>query len=231
MMLLLTLRRTGHKLASLLLLTALVAMSSCAEFDLGEDVEYVAPISVNIGDHYNLIVGDSTIITPKLSPDSVSLPTIYWHAEDPAIAIVRNGKVKGVGIGQTRVFATTVDGQISDTCTISVGERTEVEQYERGPYDMVIYASILNGEDKDVSTDYLVTAWCGDEVRGVGRVMHHQEKQYMVIRIYSQQPSGDIIRLRVRGRRNAVDYTSPEIIFDGETHGSLSNLYTIRVSD
>lgn len=66
-------------------------------------------------------IGESETILAKIEPINSTNKEIKWTSENKNIATVdSNGKVLGVGIGRTRIIATTDDGQKTAECSIHV---------------------------------------------------------------------------------------------------------------
>ncbi len=62
----------------------------------------------------------NTVLTPIFTPEDADLPAITWASEDTNIAIVSNGRVVALSVGQTIVTATTVDGAFTASCLVKV---------------------------------------------------------------------------------------------------------------
>lgn len=68
----------------------------------------------------NLQVGGSETLTATVTPANATNKEIIWNTSDGSIATINNGKVTAVAAGQTTITATTVDGNKTATCTITV---------------------------------------------------------------------------------------------------------------
>lgn len=68
----------------------------------------------------NLQVGGSETLTATVTPANATNKEIIWNTSDGSIATINNGKVTAVSAGQTTITATTVDGNKTATCTVTV---------------------------------------------------------------------------------------------------------------
>ncbi len=110
----------------------------------------------------NLQVGGSETLTATVTPANATNKEIIWNTSDGSIATINNGKVTAVSAGQTTITATTVDGNKTATCTVTVTAGPPVpstgltthypEVYEAkelaGGYGAEL--SVLNGREYEV---------------------------------------------------------------------------------
>lgn len=68
----------------------------------------------------NLQVGGSETLTATVTPADATNKEIIWNTSDGSIATINNGKVTAVSAGKTTITATTVDGNKTATCTVTV---------------------------------------------------------------------------------------------------------------
>lgn len=68
----------------------------------------------------NLQVVGSETLTATVTPANATNKEIIWNTSDGSIATINNGKVTAVAAGQTTITATTVDGNKTATCTVTV---------------------------------------------------------------------------------------------------------------
>lgn len=71
----------------------------------------------------NLAEGDEKILTATVFPDNATNKNVIWKSDNMNIATVKNGVVRAVGAGTTKITATTADGSISATCNITVSKK------------------------------------------------------------------------------------------------------------
>ena len=82
----------------------------------------------------------------------------------------------------------------------------------------------------DNHAPYIIGAYVGNELRGVGQMRRLEGTDYMVLRVWSPFSYGDEVRLRCYFRGQARALLFPDVfIFDGERHGTLSSLYPLRL--
>ncbi len=70
-------------------------------------------------------IGDSFSITPTITPGSATDKKVTWSSSNNAIASVdTTGKVTGLSTGTATITATTHDGGLTATCTVTVSNTT-----------------------------------------------------------------------------------------------------------
>lgn len=80
-------------------------------------VVYPKKITLN-STSLNMVKGNSTVLTSKLSPSNTTETKVTFTSAEPKVAAVSSdGTVKATGIGKTTVTATTVNG-LTATCTV-----------------------------------------------------------------------------------------------------------------
>lgn len=66
-------------------------------------------------------IGDTKYITALVSPDKATDKRIICSSEDESIATFdSSGKVTAIGVGTTNITVTTVDGDFTDKCAVTV---------------------------------------------------------------------------------------------------------------
>lgn len=66
-------------------------------------------------------VGDNDIqLNATVTPDNADNKNVTWKSSDESVATVNNGKVHAVGNGNATITVKTVDGEYTDTCSVSV---------------------------------------------------------------------------------------------------------------
>lgn len=182
----------------------------------------------------NLVVGDQYRVPVTFTPADVSTEAVWWIPADDAIARFTNDTLIGVSQGQTVAYVTSVSDRLQDSCLVNV-----LPEFYVNPkgylYDMVIYASVnVHGktytqQDED---SLIICAYCDNELRGVGKMRRWQDCDYMELRVWSPFYYGDLIDLRCYYRGQAkVELFPNQLTFDGETHGTLSNLYQLVLDE
>ena len=104
--------------------------------------------------------GKTVTVNAVIEPSNASKKGVIWTSEDSSVATVAGGIIKGVGIGETTIKATTKDGGYEASCTVSVFE-IPVTGIELSPssvsvgvgYTARLKANILpdNATDTDVT--------------------------------------------------------------------------------
>ncbi len=71
--------------------------------------------------HTSFFVGESVDLVATVLPETASDKSIVWSSDDENVAKVNeNGKVVGVGVGETTIKVTTVDQEKIATCFVNV---------------------------------------------------------------------------------------------------------------
>jgi len=183
----------------------------------------------------SIVVGDGYKVPVTFTPSDLATNAVFWLSENNDVAFIRNDSIIGNSTGVARIIAFSTLSQLRDTCYAYVMPTMEVLTGTY-PYDMVIYASVTVHGKKltaDNSKDILVVAFVGDQVRGVGQMRKHKDKEYMELRVWGpSQSSDDKVELRCYYRKEAklevFDYT---LTYDGKQHGTLSNLIALELDD
>ena len=173
---------------------------------------------------------DTFALTPIFTPDSVTNKEIYLVSESESIAKIENNNIIAVGVGETRITAISVMSSISAYCDVFVMEPWYLNQYDFSD-DMVVYARVtVDGQPFNPSTQR-VAAFAGAQFRGEGHLIELGGNTYIRFRIYSYMEWGDdqptdpeMIRFGLYDREKLTfRYSEQYIMFDSETHGSLSS--------
>ncbi|MGE5397163.1 MAG: lectin like domain-containing protein [Chitinophagales bacterium] len=84
------------------------------------DVVSVTGVTLDL-ESMNLNVGDPRYLTATVQPNDASSKNVTWESSKPSVATVNsNGLIIPVGVGETTITVTTVDGGFQDTCEITV---------------------------------------------------------------------------------------------------------------
>ncbi len=221
--------RLKHLMACLLLLL----MTSCGEvFELEfENPEVILPMQMHLStNNLYMMAGDTCSLYPVWSPDSITGLGVYWESSNPEVAVVENGLITAVGNGSAVIRAISVSELVADSCYINVFKTWEVipRHYQ---YDMVVYAQVTV-EGESLSDDMEISAMCGGEVRGKGVIRTENGITYLELRIYSNEPSGEQIDFYCHHKKRERTMKFPQTItFDGEAHGTLTNLYPLTIEN
>ncbi len=74
-----------------------------------------------------LFVGATEQITATVIPATASNKNIQWTSDNEGVATVANGLITAVAKGETTITATTEDGGLTATCTVTVKDETVLE--------------------------------------------------------------------------------------------------------
>ena len=84
-------------------------------------------------------VGESATINAIVTPDNASNKEVKWTSTNLGVCIVSNGNVVAVGDGTSVVIATTVDGGLIATCTVTVDTTTGIAEMAKDKDSFTIY--------------------------------------------------------------------------------------------
>ncbi|MCQ2801083.1 MAG: Ig-like domain-containing protein [Bacilli bacterium] len=110
----------------------------------------VHPQSVSLSPETATIkVGEDITLTATVNPSNSSNKNVTWSSNKPEIATVNNGIVTGVSKGTATITVSTVDGNKTDTCEITVqGSSTPASG------DIIIDTSELAGYSDNATATY-----------------------------------------------------------------------------
>lgn len=210
-------------------------LTSCGIMELDEQEQIVATEMMLGRDSVYIMVGDDFTIQPTFKPDSVSVNDIFWRSSDSKVVSVEDGHLVGQSEGTVWVYATSVSRQLEDSLVVVVMPLWQ-EPSRLYPYEMIVYANVtIGGQPFDPETQML-GAFVDDEMRGIGTLMKWKDKSYVRFRIgsdiayYDPDGSTEEVTFRVYHRQKLCYEEFPQTIeYDGETHGTLSNLMTISL--
>ena len=72
----------------------------------------------------SLFTGESETLTALVVPVTATDKSVTWESSDDTIATVEDGTVTAVGAGNATITVTTQDGGKTDTCTVTVTDKT-----------------------------------------------------------------------------------------------------------
>ena len=102
-------------------LTALIAVcvvAFCCSACTGETVS-VENVTLNKST-LTLEIGEEETLTATITPNNATDKRVTWESSDKGVATVSNGKVRAVANGRTTISATTVDGEKTAICEVTV---------------------------------------------------------------------------------------------------------------
>ena len=75
-----------------------------------------------------LTPGDIRAINATVFPDNATDKTIYWKSNRPSVASVEDGTITAISKGSAVISATSADGEVSASCTVTVVPDTQDTQ-------------------------------------------------------------------------------------------------------
>ena len=89
--------------------------------NLGDEVELE---SISLPETATVRLGSRLTLTPTYNPSNATNKVVTWSSSNEDVATVDNaGTVTPVSVGSTTITATSQDGEIQATCTVTVAER------------------------------------------------------------------------------------------------------------
>lgn len=224
-----------HILQRLLVLLIGASLGSCGiiDFDFDENIDHKSVMHLDHDEVY-VMVGDQFSLTPVFEVDSLSNTAVYFVSLDNEVVTMTDNVATAVGEGETYITALSVMSNSLDSCLVHVMPVWQVTPSNYA-YETLVYADIdVNGKPYDPKT-MVVAAFMNNECRAVGEPMETAGVKYTRFRVYGTTPSGygngsDEIQFRVY-LREKLDYEffQQRLDFDGETHGSLTNLFKLSL--
>lgn len=213
------------------LLAAMPLFISCGElFDVDETGGTVARKMSISRDSVFIMQGDSLRLTVTFSPETASNKGVLWLADQPSVVGFCSDTIVAKQPGNTFVTAMSADGLCLDTCVVNVMEPWVVNKNDFF-FDTIVYADISVG-DRKLGDGIMVGAFVGNELRGIAELRASNGISYAVIRVYGPVTASeqDIITFKCYDRREVLLRSfDVELPFDGESHGTLSNLVRLHL--
>lgn len=122
-------------------------------------VKEIAPTSVSIQNELTIIKGNTYTLKPSLYPSGAS-SSYMWESENPNVASVNSyGVVTGIETGKTRIKVTTIKGNLSAYCNVTVKDPPPPPSAIRLKKNVVLYknfSTVLHPEldPNDAETSY-----------------------------------------------------------------------------
>ena len=86
----------------------------------------VTGISLN-NNTLTLNVGDTSTLTATVTPSNATNKAVTWSTNNSAVASVNNGVITAISNGTAIITVTTIDGNYSASCTVTVNTTTPAE--------------------------------------------------------------------------------------------------------
>ena len=91
----------------------------------------VAVTSVSLDkSSFEMYTDDSAVtLTATVLPENATNKDVTWSSSNTSVALVDSGNVTPTGVGSTTITVTTVDGNKTDQCTVTVKELVTIPNY------------------------------------------------------------------------------------------------------
>ena len=226
------------RLIHILIFSCTVAMSqlivSCGiiDIDINEDDLKLYDMCLNHDSVY-VMLDDTFKLLPIFTPDTIKFKEVFFWSNNDSIAYINDETIVASAPGETYIIASSMFKGITDSCYVYVMPKWETSPGDT-PYETVVYADVkINGETPD--ENILIGAFRGNEFRSLGVWREWKGVKYMEFRIQSDYDGSDInSRERIRflyydREQFKLRQFKQRIEFDGETHGTLSNLFELTI--
>ena len=70
--------------------------------------------------------GEKTTLTATIAPADATIKDVNWTSDNEAVATVKDGVVSGLSAGSATITATTVDGEFTASCVVTVNELSKI---------------------------------------------------------------------------------------------------------
>ena len=72
----------------------------------------------------DMVTGDRATLSATVLPNDAKNKSVIWSSSDESIATINSkGRVTAVGVGTVTITATTVDGELTATCTVNITQK------------------------------------------------------------------------------------------------------------
>lgn len=220
------------------------SFTSCAElidFEPPKDEGLNPDLQVSLRRHEVFIMVGDTYEFDFDKPDSLSI-SYSWSLDpspDSLSLKFKGNRIQALSEGEllVRVSAqlhgvVNTSPVLSDSCYVHVFSWQADSLFADYPYSMVLYCQV-DIDGATLSDNLEMAALSADgEVRGRALWLEDGQKRYICLRIYSNEPYGEPIHLYCydHTRVQRIPLTDTPLVFDGETHGTLSNLIQLKGS-
>lgn len=109
--------------------TTITAATPDGKYEASCTVTVIVPVSGLSLDKSSLelIVGEQEMLSPTVMPEDASEKNVTWNSSNPSVVFVEDGKVKGIAEGLAIITATSVDGSLIATCTITAKNANNID--------------------------------------------------------------------------------------------------------
>ena len=172
-------------------------MTSCGElFEVNEEAQ-ANPV-VTLSDHsIDLMVGVRYQLQATITPETLKDAALYWASDDKDIVKFEDGVAVAVAPGTTDLRVSVVNTTSEDVCHVTVHPRWMDFDPTQFLYDMVVFADVSVNNHPLADGDAVGAFSADGDLRGVGQMLKTTAgKDYMMLRIYSNELSEEDIQLR-----------------------------------
>ena len=121
------------------------------------DPEVISVESISLNSQTGeLRVGEQTTLIATITPDNATNKSVTWKSDNTEAATVENGVVTAVGEGKANITVTTVDGNKTATCEITVLPEEEPEP-DPEPEVINVENVTLNSQNEELKIGDTVT--------------------------------------------------------------------------
>lgn len=217
-------------------------MASCGLVGLDPDTLPSLATSLHLDrDTVYLMKGEQLELNVTILPDSVSNRPLVWSMETDSVISLDNALVTAVDQGWCMVRVSSLYDMLEDSCMVCVLDTWQLDDLVSRQY---LYETIVRARvsihGTPMGRNAILAAFVNDQLRGVGTVSQRQGIDYVTLRVGGDSYDDDspeandwmrqIITFRLYDPDLHMMYEFPqEIPFDGESHGTLSQLFQLTL--
>ena len=222
-----------NKLKQLIIFLCVVVLASlitsCGLIDMDiDDIQIAYDMRLDYDTIY-VIEGDSVVLHPVFTPDSVTNREVFFSSANEEVAYINNNTIVAANEGETVVSAISVMNEKMAFCQVYVMAPWVINIHDYSD-DMVAYVTAsVDGNPLDLENQ-IIGAFVGSDLRGLGQLIELNDNKILQFRIYGHFEWGtdeptrpELVRFVCYDKEKMMlKYLSLNILFDGETHGSPS---------
>lgn len=216
-------------------------MASCGL--MGLDPEALPSLANSLEldrDTVYLMPGEQVELHAKILPDSLSSRPIVWSIDADSIIFMDNAVVTALAEGWCQVKAASLYDMLEDSCAVCVLAPWEMEDASHAySYETIVRARVsIKGHP--MGQNAIIAAFVNSQLRAVGKPTQSKGVDYITLRVggdtfHDDSPEAlewdhQIITFRLYDPDEHMLYEFPqELPFDGESHGTLSDLFKLTI--
>lgn len=128
----------GEGVANITVSTSDGTFTKTCMVEVKKDIIIVPVTGISLNkENYTLQVGREYTLSASIIPEYATDKTVIWTSDNEGVATVEKGVVTALTSGSANITASTIDGQIKDSCIIKV-EKPRPNMVPNGGYEEVV---------------------------------------------------------------------------------------------